>query len=132
MTGLRTTRRLLLSPKPCAWNSDASPTQHYLCINLSIELYGGYGQVSVGRLGIVTQLTLNILPQQSVRRAEQDMTITQFAQQVKQVQDAYTQAKQSGSFQAVWTALHSLNETQVNLCCACTTSNTDNAVLQQP
>ena len=74
----------------------------------------------MGRLGIITQLTLNIVPQQSVQRNEQDMTIAQFAQQVKQVQDTYTQAKQTGSSQAIWTALHSLNEAQVGLiCCAC-------------
>ena len=54
------------------------------------------------------------MPQQAVRRSEQDMTVSQFAQQVKQVQDAYTQAKQTGSQDAVWTALHSLNETQVH------------------
>ena len=70
-------------------------------------------QVSVGRLGVITQLSLSIMPQQAVQRAEQDMTAAQFAQQVKQVQDAYTQAKQSGSSEAIWTALHSLNETQV-------------------
>ena len=80
--------------------------------------------MSVGRLGIITKLTLNIVPQQSVRRTEQDMTIAQFAQQVKQVQDAYTQAKQSGSAQAVWTALHSLNETQVRRSCARTDGKT--------
>ncbi len=70
-------------------------------------------QVSVGRLGVITQLSLSIVPQQAVQRAEQDMTVAQFAQQVKQVQDAYTQAKQTGSSEAIWTALHSLNETQV-------------------
>ena len=70
-------------------------------------------QVSVGRLGVITQLSLSIAPQQAVQRAEQDMTAAQFAQQVKQVQDAYTQAKQTGSSEAIWTALHSLNETQV-------------------
>ncbi len=77
-------------------------------------------QVSVGRLGVITQLSLSIVPQQAVQRAEQDMTVAQFAQQVKQVQDAYTQAKQTGSSEAIWTALHSLNETQVEgawLCC---------------
>ena len=75
-------------------------------------------QVSVGRLGIITQLTLTIVPQQAVRRAEQDMTVAQFAQQVKQVQDAYTQAKQTGSAEAIWAALHSLNETQASSPCS--------------
>lgn len=70
-------------------------------------------QVSVGRLGIITQLTLKIVPQQSVQRVEQDMTVAKFADQVKQVQDAYVQAKQTGSASAIWAALHSLNETQV-------------------
>lgn len=72
-------------------------------------------QVSVGRLGIITQLTLKIVPQHAVQRAEQDMTASKFADQVKQVQDAYLQAKQTGSASAIWTALHSLNETQVLL-----------------
>ena len=76
-------------------------------------------QASVGRLGVITQLSLSIVPQQAVQRAEQDMTAAQFAQQVKQVQDAYTQAKQSGSSEAIWTALHSLNETQVECAWLC-------------
>lgn len=76
-------------------------------------------QVSVGRLGVITQLSLSIMPQQAVQRAEQDMTAAQFAQQVKQVQDAYTQAKQTGSSEAIWTALHSLNETQVECAWLC-------------
>ena len=76
-------------------------------------------QVSVGRLGIITQLTLKIVPQRSVRQVEQDMTASNFADQVKQVQDAYLQAKQTGSPSAIWTALHSLNETQVLFFIAC-------------
>ena len=75
-------------------------------------------QVSVGRLGIITQLTFTIVPQQAVRRAEQDMTVAQFAQQVKQVQDTYTQAKKTGPAEAVWAALHSLNETQASSPCS--------------
>lgn len=81
-------------------------------------------QVSVGRLGIITQLTLKIVPQQSVQRAEQDMTAVKFADQVKQVQDAYLQAKQTGSASAIWTALHSLNETQVLFVISCTRMTT--------
>lgn len=69
--------------------------------------------MSVGQLGIITQLTLKVVPQQAVRRVEQDMTASQFADQVKRVQDAYLQAKQTGSASAIWTALHSLDETQV-------------------
>lgn len=70
-------------------------------------------QVSVGRLGIITQLTMHIVPQQSVQRTETDMTAVQFADQIKLVQDAYSQAKQQGSAEDMWKALHSLNETQV-------------------
>ena len=76
-------------------------------------------QVSVGRLGIITQLTIKMVPQQAVQRAEQDMSASKFADQVKQVQDAYLQAKQTGSASAIWTALHSLNETQVLLPSTC-------------
>lgn len=76
-------------------------------------------QVSVGRLGIIMQLTLTIVPQQFVRRVEQDMTASKFADQVKQVQDAYLKAKQTGSASAIWTALHSLNETQVLFLITC-------------
>lgn len=73
----------------------------------------------MGRLGLITQLTLNIVPQQSVQRVEQDMTVAKFADQVKQVQDAYLRAKQTGAPSAVWTALHSLNETQVLFLLTC-------------
>ena len=77
-------------------------------------------QVSVGRLGIITQLTMHIVPQQSVQRSMSNITASQFADQMKLVQDAYTQAKASGSAEAIWTALHSLNETQVGrLCLQC-------------
>ena len=67
----------------------------------------------MGRLGIITQLTMHIEPQQSVQRSETDLTAAQFADQIKLVQDAYSQAKQQGSAKDMWKALHSLNETQV-------------------
>ena len=58
---------------------------------------------------------MHIVPQQSVQRSETDMTAAQFADQIKLVQDAYSQAKQQGSAEDVWKALHSLNETQVRV-----------------
>ena len=69
--------------------------------------------VSVGRLGIITELKMRIKPQQSVRRRLQEMDIGEFAKQVKAVQDEYVAAKQAGDVAAQKRALFKLDETQV-------------------
>ena len=70
-------------------------------------------QVSVGRLGIITQLTLSIVPQQAVQRSLVQISDAQFAQQVKLTQDAYTAALASNNQTNVVAALAQLDETQV-------------------
>ncbi|KAK9839103.1 hypothetical protein WJX74_009638 [Apatococcus lobatus] len=70
-------------------------------------------QISVGRLGIITQLTLRIIPQQAVQRSQAQLSDAQFAQQIKLTQDAYTSALDGGNQSLVVAALAQLDETQV-------------------
>ncbi len=76
-------------------------------------------QISVGRLGIITQLTLQIIPQQAVQRSLAQISDAQFAQQVKLTQDAYTSALSSGNQNLIDAALSQLDETQVGSCDYC-------------
>ena len=76
-------------------------------------MHVGFLQVSVGRLGIITQLTLRIIPQLAVQRSLAQISDAQFAQQVKLTQDAYTSALSSGNQSLVDAALSQLDETQV-------------------
>jgi hypothetical protein len=68
--------------------------------------------VSIGRLGVMTELTLRIKPQQAVRRRLQDLDFPAFAAQIKRVQDDYNAAKASGDVDAMRRALFPLHETQ--------------------
>ena len=71
--------------------------------------------VSVGRLGILMDLTLRIVPDRLVERVTEDMDLLTFAEQVKAVQDAYTLAIGGGGDadeDEVQAALRGLEETQ--------------------
>lgn len=68
--------------------------------------------VNIGRLGVVTELTLRIKPQQSVKRSLQELNFEEFARQVKKVQEDYKVAKASGSEEEQKRALFPLQETQ--------------------
>ena len=69
--------------------------------------------VNIGRLGVVTELTMKIKPQQAVRRNLQDLNFEEFASQVKKVQDDYNAAKAAGDIDGQKRALFPLQETQV-------------------
>ena len=68
--------------------------------------------VSVGRLGVITDLTLKIKPQQAVTRNLEEMDLETFAKQVQKAQEAYVKALQSGNVTAQKQALAPLDETQ--------------------
>lgn len=68
--------------------------------------------VSVGRLGIITDITFKIIPQRSVKRELQDINITKFASEVKAVQDEFNSAKANGDKMGEKLALSKLDETQ--------------------
>ena len=68
--------------------------------------------VSVGRLGVITDLTLKIKPQQAVTRNLKDIDITQFAAEIKAVQEEFKDAKSKNDNKAIKNAMSRLDETQ--------------------
>jgi cobalamin-dependent methionine synthase I len=70
-------------------------------------------QVSVGRLGIITSLTLGIVPQVPVQRLPKPMPFEALVDEIKAVQDKYNAALAASDGAAVAEALAELDETQV-------------------
>jgi hypothetical protein len=68
--------------------------------------------VSVGRLGVIAELTLRIVPQRAVEKRLQDLDFDEFAAQVAETADAYAAAVAAGDPAAVDAALLALDETQ--------------------
>ena len=68
--------------------------------------------VSVGRLGVLTRLTMRIVPQQAIRRSLAEMDFGKFAEQVKAVGREYAAAKAAGDADGQKRALSQLDETQ--------------------
>lgn len=54
--------------------------------NENLHLWKALG-VSVGRLGVITEVTLRIKPQQAVKRKLTELSFQEFAQQIKTVED---------------------------------------------
>jgi hypothetical protein len=73
--------------------------------------YAALSQVSVGRLGLITELDFRILPQAVVQRQHMTLSFDQFVAEIKIVQDTYNMAKSAGL--DTWPALSFLNEVQV-------------------
>jgi hypothetical protein len=71
-------------------------------------------QVSIGRLGIITKLTFEVVPQRAVQRSLQQISFQQFVSEIQQTQAAYNEALDSGSIDALGAALAEIDETQVN------------------
>jgi FAD binding domain/D-arabinono-1,4-lactone oxidase len=76
-----------------------------------VHLWRAFG-VSVGRLGVITELTMRIKPQQAVRRSLQELDYEEFAAQIKKVQEEYKTARASGDQDAQKRALAQIDETQ--------------------
>ena len=68
--------------------------------------------VSVGRLGIITEITFKIVPQRAVKRDLQDISYNEFAAQIKLVEDAYNQARAKNDVDGMKFALSQIDETQ--------------------
>ena len=77
----------------------------------NLHLWKALG-VHVGRLGVITELTFRIKPQQAVKRKLQELSFEEFAAQVKVTQDAFNAAKAAGDDVAVRKSLAQLDETQ--------------------
>ncbi|CAL8469269.1 g8810 [Coccomyxa elongata] len=69
-------------------------------------------QVSVGRLGIITQVKLPIKAQKAVKRSLDTMSMDVFTQQLVQVEQNYMAALQSGDEAAVFKALEPVEAVQ--------------------
>ncbi|KAK9796706.1 hypothetical protein WJX73_006743 [Symbiochloris irregularis] len=67
---------------------------------------------AVGRLGIITKVTLQIVPNIQVRRTLDQMSTQAFINQIKITQAAYNQALAEGSPEAIADALSQVDETQ--------------------
>ncbi|PSC67957.1 peptidase C69 [Micractinium conductrix] len=68
--------------------------------------------VSVGRLGVIVDLTFRIRPQMAVRKSLQELKFADFAAQVKATQDKYVAAKRRRDVAGQKAALFELDETQ--------------------
>jgi hypothetical protein len=83
----------------------------YMSRSCSCRLGVWCSQVSVGRLGIITEMDFNIIPQAVVQRDHMTLTFDQFVAEIKIIQDTYNMAKSMGL--DTWPALSFLNEVQV-------------------
>ena len=70
-------------------------------------------QVSVGRLGIITQVKLPIKAQKAVKRSLDITTMDAFTQQLVQVEQKYKAALLSGDKGAIFKALEPVEAVQV-------------------
>jgi FAD/FMN-containing dehydrogenase len=68
--------------------------------------------VMVGRLGIITELTMRIIPQKAVKRNLDSVNYKQFAAQIQATQRDYVAAKNANNYTAVQDALFQLDNTQ--------------------
>jgi FAD/FMN-containing dehydrogenase len=83
---------------------DISPKSHP-------HLFNAAG-VSVGRLGVVLDVTFNIVPDRLIAREVEDITLLEFSNTIKNVQDAYNAAISAGNDTGAGMALASLESTQ--------------------
>ena len=68
--------------------------------------------VSVGRLGVITDITMKIKPQQAVKRSLDDIEIAQFVDEIERIQNQYIAAKEAGDLEGAKRVLAQLDEVQ--------------------
>ena len=75
--------------------------------------------VSVGRLGIMLEVSMRIVPNKTVRREKHDINTDAFASAVQKLQQQYIAARGNGTngpiSRAVWDVLKAWDEKQVGL-----------------
>lgn len=81
---------------------------------LSHYYVGDPWQVSVGRLGIIINLTVRIVLQKAVQRELQTIQIDTLIDQLTVTQHAYAAAQQNGSIIELAAALDQIDETQAS------------------
>ena len=72
-----------------------------------------HAQISVGRLGVITEVEFRVIPQQLLTRGVTNITFTDFQKWAATAQDSYKAALQSNDKDAIRTALQPLDRTQV-------------------
>lgn len=74
---------------------------------------GAHAQISVGRLGVITEVEFSIIPQQLLTRGVTNITFVDFQKWAATAQDNYKAALQNDDEEAISTALQPLDRTQV-------------------
>eukprot|EP01023_Acetabularia_acetabulum_P039969 TRINITY_DN38623_c0_g1_i1.p1 TRINITY_DN38623_c0_g1~~TRINITY_DN38623_c0_g1_i1.p1 ORF type:complete len:373 (-),score=54.85 TRINITY_DN38623_c0_g1_i1:47-1165(-) len=69
--------------------------------------------VSVGRLGIITQLTLNILPQQTVQRRIEESSVSELIEKLTRLVDEYKLALETGDNNKIYSVLQQYEQTNI-------------------
>lgn len=87
-----------------------------MCQGMTDTQLSGHAQISVGRLGIITELDFIITPQALITRTQQQLSWAQFVAWIGFTQDAYRAALASGSQAAISAALAPLDMAQVQRC----------------
>ena len=70
-------------------------------------------QISVGRLGVITELDFDIIPQQLLTRTLDNLTFSEYQSWITSIQNTYKAALQSGDPGRISAALKPLDRTQV-------------------
>eukprot|EP01023_Acetabularia_acetabulum_P065410 TRINITY_DN8655_c0_g1_i3.p1 TRINITY_DN8655_c0_g1~~TRINITY_DN8655_c0_g1_i3.p1 ORF type:complete len:582 (+),score=94.72 TRINITY_DN8655_c0_g1_i3:131-1876(+) len=69
--------------------------------------------VSVGRLGIITELNFKIVQQKSVQRRLEDISIVELIEKLRTFEMEYKLAQQTGDETKVWDVIKQFDETQI-------------------
>ena len=71
-------------------------------------------QISVGRLGVITEVDFEIMPQQLLTRTLTNITFADFQTWLSNIQNTYTAALQTNNPANISAALKPLDRTQVH------------------
>lgn len=74
------------------------------------------GQIGVGRLGIITEVELSVIPQDMVGRETYETTFEEFVDRMRELQDDYNEAVNGSSSRTVAEVLSDYEGTQVIIC----------------
>ena len=80
---------------------------------LNVSLWRLSWQIAVGRLGVITEMELSLIPQDMVTRVVTNMDFWEFVQALHQLQDDYNAALNGTGAQTVAQVLASYEGTQV-------------------
>ena len=104
---------VLLSDQACARATDVAALKA-ICLDSVMPL-----QISVGRLGVITELDFKIIPQQLLTRTLDNLTFSEYQSWLTSIQNTYKAALRSGDPSQISAALKPLDRTQVGTrpCC---------------